>query len=233
MKDTRTASGRKNPSKRAAQAVSRRIEAYYQEAGRPFPWRNASATTFDRVITEILLQQTSATTVASFFPRFRSKYPSWRRLSRATVSELEQDLRAIGLWRRRARVLASLAKELHARGGRFPSRREEIEKLPAVGQYVANAVELFCFHRPRPLLDAGMARVIERCFGPRELADIRHDPYLQATSQYLVDEAKDPLAFNWGMLDVAGTVCRPRTPSCGNCPLQERCLYSISRASKK
>ena len=44
---------------------------------------------------------------------------------------------------------------------------------------VANAILLVCHEQPEPLLDSNMARVIERVFGPRKLADIRYDPYLQ------------------------------------------------------
>lgn len=36
---------------------------------------------------------------------------------------------------------------------------------------------------PAALLDDGIARILGRHFGPRELVDIRHDPYLQALVQ--------------------------------------------------
>ncbi len=45
---------------------------------------------------------------------------------------------------------------------------------------------LLCNRKPRPLLDVNMSRVLERYFGPRSLADIRYDPYLQNLAQRLV-----------------------------------------------
>jgi hypothetical protein len=59
------------------------------------------------------------------------------------------------------------------------------------GQYIANAVLLLCHGEPQPLLDVNMARVLERVFGPKKLADIRYDPYLQQLAMRIV-QCKKP-----------------------------------------
>ena len=212
------------PGRAARRSVARRLIAYYSEHGRCFPWRNKSARRYRLIVSEILLQQTRAETVAVFLPRFERRYPSWKSLAVAKVGDLEETLRPIGLWRRRASAISALAAELGNRGGRFPRCRDEIEALPGIGQYVANAVELFCFDRPRPLLDAGMARALERYFGPRTLADIRHDPYLQNLAQAIVEES-DARTINWAILDLAAQVCLPGQPKCRKCPIRQGCRF--------
>jgi A/G-specific adenine glycosylase len=91
-----------------------------------------------------------------------------------------------------------------------------------VGQYVANAVLLFAHGRREPLLDVNVARVLERHFGPRRLADIRYDPYLQALARMVVS-SKHPAKVNWALLDLAALICRIRAPLCQECPLSATC----------
>jgi A/G-specific adenine glycosylase len=108
----------------------------------------------------------------------------------------------------------------------FPIDRRQIETLPAVGQYVASAVLLFAHGRPEPLLDANMARVLERVFQPRRLADIRYDPWLQALARILV-RSEQSAQVNWAVLDVAALHYRSSKPACADCPLQRRCNYAV------
>jgi A/G-specific adenine glycosylase len=188
----------------------------------------SSVTKYQHIIAEVLLQRTRAETVASFFPGFVREFPSWRKLGKARIRRLQRHLRPIGLWRRRAISIQALAREMAKRNGRLPRKREDIEALPGVGQYIANAVLLFCHGIPQPLLDVNMARVLERVFGPRKLADIRYDPYLQELAGKVI-ECKVPGSLNWAILDLAASICLQRKPRCNECPLASMCLYALSR----
>jgi A/G-specific adenine glycosylase len=111
------------------------------------------------------------------------------------------------------------------RDGVFPQDRAELEALPGVGQYVANAIEMICFQTPRPLVDTNMARLLERYFAPRDLADIRHDPYLQKLALHLV-EVPNAMEINWAVMDFAALVCVVRSPKCDVCPMARHCNYA-------
>lgn len=201
------------------------VTSWFKSHGRDLPWRHRSASTFRRIVCEILLQRTRAEVVASAYHAFFRRFPSWASLAQASTEEIGNELRPLGLWRRRSRSLHQLATVMCARRGRFPRKREEIDKLPAVGQYVANSIELFTRHEPRPLLDTNMARVLERYFGPRKLADIRHDPYLQELASRIISTAENPWETNWAILDFAALVCKKRNPLCNECPLVKTCRY--------
>jgi len=207
----------------------RRLLAWYAKNGRDLPWRKISTSKYKLVVSEILLQRTRAQSVAGFFNTFFSLYPSWKRLAEAEEAEIGQVLRPLGLWKRRALTLKKLASVIAKRNGRFPRDRAEVEKtLPGVGQYIANAIVLFCHGQPYPLLDSNMARVLERVFGPRELSDIRYDPYLQALAFEIV-QCKDAKELNWAILDLAASECLPRKPNCTTCPLGSICLQSLQK----
>lgn len=218
----------KIPSIRTIRSFQKKIFKWHKTYGRYFPWRKKSATKYEKIISEILLQRTRAETVASFFPIFIKNYPSWKSLANADEEELRTHLKPIGLWKRRAKSLFDLAKQMSKRKGRFPKNREEAELLPGVGQYITNAIFLFCHEKPEPLLDANMARILERYFGPRKLVDIRYDPYLQKLSR-IVLPSENTKEFNWAILDFAVLVCKIRNPDCGSCCLNKNCQYFSKR----
>jgi A/G-specific adenine glycosylase len=214
----------KQPTASELQWFRRRVLRWSAVHGRTFRWRNPSASTYERIVSEVLLQRTRAETVDTFFSAFMRAFPSWRALSAAEVTDLERFLRPLGLWRRRAASLKKLASAMATRRGKFPRDRHALESLPNVGQYIANAIELLCHASPRPLIDVNMARILERFFGRRLLADIRYDPYLQELAARVVN-GKSPAFINWAILDLSAKVCRPK-PHCTCCPLQQRCIFA-------
>lgn len=153
-----------------------------------------------------------------------TRFPSWQALSDATVEEIKSALRPIGLSQQRAPRLHALAVIAARQKGRFPQTRNELENLPGVGQYIASAVLMFSHGQCQPLLDVNMARVVERFFGPRKLADIRYDPYLQQLCFRIVTGSQ-PEKINWAILDFAAIVCKPK-PRCESCPLKARCYFA-------
>jgi A/G-specific adenine glycosylase len=205
----------------------RQLLKWYARCGRDLPWRRSNVGLYEKILVEVLLQRTQAGTVERFFSGFFERYRNWSDVSAASIPELGQRLRPIGLWRRRATALKALATEMVRRGGSFPVARGEIEALPAVGQYVASAVLLFAHGRPEPLLDSNMARVLERVFEPRRLADIRYDPWLQTLARAVVRSGRSA-EVSWAILDIAALYCRPARPACTDCPLLYKCNYARS-----
>jgi A/G-specific adenine glycosylase len=198
---------------------------WYHNEGRMFKWREPGLSPYEYVIAEVLLQRTKAETIAKFYPLFLKAFPSWRSLADAETGKVEQYLKPVGLYRQRAKRLISLANEMVKRKGILPENREELEAIPFMGQYIANAVELVVFNQPSPLIDVNMARVLERFFGPRHLADIRYDPYLQKLSYNIVAHVSAK-QINWAVLDFAALICRIR-PLCFKCVLKTKCSYYL------
>lgn len=197
---------------------------WFQENGRTFLWRNKSATNYELIISEVFLQRTKAETVSKFLPNFFKKYSSWRQLGDATELELQEITKPLGLYKQRGSRLYKLAQELKRRKGRFPIERNQVAELPMMGQYITNAFELYILKKKSPLLDVNMARLLERFFGERKLADIRYDPYLQTLAYRIVD-VKEPKILNWAILDYASLICKKNLPHCEGCKLCQSCHY--------
>lgn len=212
-------------------AVRNRLIRWYEVDGRTFPWRMQAESEYRVIVTETLLQQTRAETVAARRELFFSHFPDWEALRRADISDVEEQLRPFGLWRRRAASLKRLANQLESWDDKLPTSRKEIETLTGVGQYIANAVELMVFGRHLPLIDVNMARVLGRLAEAKSKADLRYDPLLQSYAIKLIGK-KNFLETNFACLDLAALICLPRKPACHNCPVSQFCAYFLKQTNK-
>lgn len=197
---------------------------WYETEGRHFPWRNKSLTQYQIIISETLLQRTKAETVSKFYTKFIKEFPNWMCLADTKTEDIEEYLIPIGLYRQRAKRLKNLAIEMVKRKGKLPKDRAELESMPFIGQYIANSIELIIYNQPSPLIDVNMARLLERYFGKRKMADIRYDPYLQNLC-YKVVKHQRAKEINWAILDFAALICKTHKPLCESCPLKSKCFY--------
>lgn len=195
-----------------------RLLCWAEDNGRDFPWRHTDDE-YQIVVTEILLQQTTAASVAKLYDAFCGRFPRWQSLHEATEDEVRIEIQCLGLATQRTRRVKELAAWVAEHDWHLPRTREELEDVPGIGQYVASALLAVKYGEPEPLLDVNMARVLERFFRVRELADIRDDPWLQAVSR----EACAGLALGWACLDLAAAICTARRAECGRCQLRTRC----------
>lgn len=193
---------------------------------RSFPWRDTGRTPYELVIAEILLQRTQALAVARVYPSFLTRFPSWEALANSSHEELKPFLVSLGLSTVRAEILLRVARAIRNNGDTVPSTSIELEQLKGIGQYTANAILLLVHGQAVPLLDANMARVLERYFGPRTRADIRDDPFLHALAREVV-RGRGSVEINWAVLDLAALVCKPGKPLCPECPLRRRCEFAL------
>lgn len=213
------------PSSIRVRSFRRKLLNWFCVGARQLPWRGPAATSYERIVVELLLQRTRAATVAAFLPGFLARYPSWSAIASSSVESLNADLKPLGLWRRRALALFALAKEIDRRREKWPCIRSDLEAMPAVGQYIASAILLFVHKKREALMDASMARLLRRFFYLHPIrADIRHDKLLHETA-HLVLAAGDSAYLNWAMLDIAASICKVKKPKCRECPLNRTCKY--------
>jgi A/G-specific adenine glycosylase len=83
-----------------------------------------------------------------------------------------------------------------------------------VGPYTAAAVACFAFGVPVPAVDTNLKRVLGRWLGRTPTDGDAND---------LLDPAR-PQDWNQAMMDLGATICRPRSPSCGSCPVRSWCV---------
>ncbi|MEE6211093.1 hypothetical protein U3A55_13165 [Salarchaeum sp. III] len=186
-----------------------------QDNIRSFPWREPDRTLYEVFVAEFFLTQTPAHNVATVYPRFLSQFPSLDAIRSATESELVEIIRPLGFYNMRASALKQIAET----NDTLPDTPSELEKLPRVGEYVANATVCFTYDTPLPVLDRNVNRVYSRVFGD-EWPD-GHSDQLRFTADLVPDAAR---LYNFALLDFGATVCTP-DPRCNRCFANSYCAF--------
>ena len=184
--------------------------AWYERVRRPLPWR-ATRDPYALLVSEVMLQQTQARRVVPYYERWLARFPTPRALARAPVRDVLAAWSGLG-YNRRALALQRAAAVVAERG--WP---DDLTELPGVGPYTAAAVASFAWDRQVAAVDTNVRRVLSRRdgvdYGPRALAE-------RAAALLPPGRAA---AFNQAMMEVGATVCRPRAPRCGECPVAAGC----------
>jgi A/G-specific adenine glycosylase len=200
----------------------RRLLEWFGRRKRDLPWRRTSDP-YRIWISEIMLQQTRVAAVIPYYERFVRRFPSVRALAKAPQNEVLRLWAGLGYYSR-ARNLHRAAKEIVARhGGKFPRDLDAALALPGIGRYSAAAVLSIAYSAPLAVLDGNVARVLARLGAIRgDLRAPRRWAELQRTAQELL-AARAPGDWNQAMMELGATVCTPRSPKCGECPVARGC----------
>ena len=206
------------------QDAAGRLLAWYDRHRRDLPWRAPPFCPPDpyRVwLSEIMLQQTTVAAVEAYFRRFVARWPNLEALARAELDEVLHAWQGLGYYAR-ARNLHKCAKTLvREHGGRFPDREEALRALPGIGVYTAAAIAAIAFDRPATAVDGNVERVVARLFAVEQELP-RAKPALRRLAAGLTPHVR-PGDYAQAMMDLGATVCTPKSPGCGQCPLAGDC----------
>ena len=213
-------------------SVHRFVDAltiWFDAVKRDLPWRK-TRDPYAIWLSEIMLQQTRVDTVIPYFHRFLSRFGTVDELASADEDAVLALWSGLGYYRR-ARELHHAAQEVVARfGGALPATAEELRSLPGIGRYTAGAIASIAFSAREPLVDGNVARVFARHFGIEDdVSSTSGTRALWSLAGRLVP-ADRPGRFNEALMELGATVCTPRDPRCGGCPLAQSC---VARAQAK
>ena len=220
------------PKPPARQRFRRRLLAWYRANGRDLPWRRTSDP-YHILVSEVMLQQTQVDRVLPKYHEWLERYPSLSVLATADERDVTNTWRPLG-YNIRPRRLHAIARESVERyGGELPSDEETLLSFKGIGAYTAGAIRSFAFQQRAAIVDTNVARVLFRIFigrGDPKAHAMRKQ--LWALSEALVPH-KHVFDFNQGLMDLGATVCSPRTPRCGGCPMKGFCRTSPHKRAKR
>ena len=188
------------------------LDWYDRHGRRHLPWRQTTDP-YRVWIAEIMLQQTTVKTVIPYYDRFLSRWPRLIDLAAADLAEVLRLWAGLGYYAR-ARNLHRCARLLvdHYQG-KFPNTLDELRHLPGIGEYTASSLAAIVFHRPVPVVDGNVKRIIARVYAidnPR-------------ISSLLDVDRHRPGDFAQALMDLGALICSPHTPRCSECPIQNVC----------
>lgn len=192
-----------------------------------FPWQNTQDP-YRVWLSEIMLQQTQVTTVIDYFQRFTARFSDVQALALAHEDEV------MGLWSglgyyTRARNLHRCAQAVvEKHGGAFPRDALTLATLPGIGRSTASAIASICFGEAVAILDANVKRVVSRVAAfDGDLALQREEKALWALAEQLLPQGPHAQMlmprYTQGMMDLGASLCTPKNPQCGACPVRPLC----------
>ncbi|MET1160515.1 MAG: A/G-specific adenine glycosylase [Thermoprotei archaeon] len=195
------------------------IEWYRSSGSRELPWRK-SRDPWHVLLAELLLCRTTTRQVEKIYEELIARYPSPVELSKASVNELYNLLKPLGL-HSRAKQLVELAKILVEKyNGKPPCIKEELIRLPGIGEYSASLYLLIVCRKESYPIDSNIARVLSRIYCVFE----EYELLKSILKRIAPRNHNEFVELILGLIDLGRIVCKPRKPRCGICPLKNICM---------
>ncbi len=198
--------------------------AWYDRHRRDLPWRAAPGERADPYavwLSEIMLQQTTVATVKGYYADFIARWPTVEALAAAPLEEVLSAWAGLGYYARARNLHACALEVVDGHGGRFPESEASLRALPGVGPYTAAAIAAIAFDERCAAIDGNVERVMARLHAidtpPRQAK-----PLIREKVEALAPASRAG-DFAQALMDLGATVCTPRAPDCGACPLSSHC----------
>jgi endonuclease III len=181
---------------------------------------------FELTIAVLLSAQCTDETVNKVTATLFLKYQTPEDYISVPLSELEEDIRRIGLFRNKAKNIQGLCRILlEDYGGRIPEQHEELVKLPGVGRKTANVVVSNAFGVPAIAVDTHVERVAKRLGIAKE-----DDSVLEVEKKLMNGVPREEWTLTHHRLIFFGRYhCKAQSPACGICPLIDLCKEGKKR----
>ncbi|MEO1705814.1 MAG: A/G-specific adenine glycosylase, partial [Pseudomonadota bacterium] len=160
-----------------------------------------------------------------YFLKFTTIWPTVRDLAAAEDADVMAAWAGLGYYARARNLLKCARAVVEDHGGVFPGTRAELLTLPGIGPYTASAIAAIAFDEAATVVDGNVERVMAR------LHDI-HTPLPKAKGELTevaerYTPARRPGDYAQAVMDLGATICTPRSPACGICPLREPCFARL------
>ena len=185
---------------------------------------------YELLISIVLSAQSTDKRVNSVTPILFSRYPTLKQLKEANLVDLEDIIRPIGSFRKKASYIKNIARLLDDEySGIVPRDRELLSKFPGVGRKTINVFLSEYYKEPAIAVDTHVERVSKRLGLASSLDDV------------LMIEKKLERKFKkeeWGkrhlqMVLFGRYYCKAVKPECSNCLLIDICREKKKKTTNK
>jgi endonuclease III len=208
--------------KQRTQAMLRRLAKTYPDAHCELSYANP----LQLLIATVLSAQCTDKQVNIVTEKLFQKYRTAEDYAAAPLAELENDIRAIGLFRTKAKNIRNCCRKLIERhAGQVPCTMDELTALDGVGRKTANVVLGNAFGIAHGIVvDTHVARVSARLGMTRETQPEK----IERDLQRLVPQPDWTILSHW-LIWHGRRRCYARNPDCVHCELLALCPHGQSQ----
>ncbi len=201
----------------------KKLLQWYKNNYRRYPWRNESSP-YRIMIAEFMLQRTRANQVLPVYINFINMYQDIFALSIADIKDVDRSIESLGLKWRASHFKKAAEYIVNEYSGDIPSNKEDLLKVPGIGEYISGAILAVAFSKKSCIVDSNIARVLNRFFGLRLEGEIRRKKEIVKLSCELFN-CEDPKTVLFAIIDFSASICTPLNPKHQICPLKEKCKF--------
>lgn len=209
-------------SKRTAQII-RRLAKQYPDARVLLDYSSP----LELLVATILAAQCTDAKVNETTPAIFAKYKTAKHYARASLEELQDAFKQIGLFRNKSKAVKAACTQLvDKHNGKVPDDIGSLAGLPGVGRKTANVVLGNAFGQPAVIVDTHVLRVAGR-LGLASKHNVEKK-YADKIEKELMDIAPKS---KWTQMSHLLTwhgrnICVARKPRCPICPVNDLCPYT-------
>ena len=175
---------------------------------------------YELVIAVMLSAQTTDVSVNLVTSKLFKKYPTLESLANAELSDIEETIRSIGLYKSKAKNVIGIAKTLIEKfDGQIPQDKKLLETLPGVGNKTAGVIRAEIFKIPDLPVDTHILRISKRF----SLVGKDAEPLeVEMKLKRLIDEDRW-IKTHHQLIHFGRYLCTARKPACESCKLSHIC----------
>ena len=175
---------------------------------------------YELAIAVMLSAQTTDKAVNKVTGTLFSRFPTVESLKNAELSEIEGIIKSIGLYKNKARNIKDLAKVLvDDFGGTLPSDKDDLQKLPGIGNKSAGVIRCEVFKIPDLPVDTHIIRISNRL----GFADSKDEPIdIEHKLKKLIPEDRW-IKTHHQLIHFGRYFCTAKKPQCEACKLRDFC----------
>ncbi|MDN4753184.1 A/G-specific adenine glycosylase [Porphyromonadaceae bacterium W3.11] len=195
---------------------------WFKLYGRALPWRETKDP-YRIWLSEVILQQTQVVQGWDYYLRFIERYPTVSDLAAAPEDEVMLMWQGLGYYSRALNLHHAAKQIVESHGGIFPTESKDVANLKGVGAYTTAAIMSIAYDQPFAVVDGNVYRVLSRVGAYEVPIDETYGQkfYRELADLYL--DKEDPSLYNQAIMDLGAMICKPRTPSCDECPIAKYC----------
>lgn len=159
-----------------------------------------------------------------------AKYPDFKSMARAELSDVEKIVRPCGLYRMKAESIIAASKMLEEEfSGVLPDEMDKLLLLPGVGRKIANLLLGDCFGKGAIVCDTHCIRICGRLGMYSE--SLKDATKIEFILRDLCDVSRGA-DFCHRIVTFGREICTARSPMCKECPLADLCERNITQNGK-
>ena len=175
---------------------------------------------YELVIAVMLSAQTTDKSVNAVTRVLFSRYQTLESLANAELSDIEDIIHSIGLYKNKASNLLGIAKKLvNDFDGVVPSDKDLLQTLPGVGNKTAGVIRAEIFKIPDLPVDTHILRITKRL----GLADEKDDALQTELKLKKLIEKERWIKSHHQLIHFGRYFCTARNPECKKCKIVEIC----------